>query len=141
MLPHGILGDKVNGFTSLHRFYVDGSSYGGLLGSVEDAARFLQVHLNGGELNGRKILSPEMVTLMQKIDKRGKKLDVGLGWFRRHSGAGDGQFVEHLGGGIGFFNIMRLYPEESLGIVVMGNATKYDQEAIVRILREKWRRR
>jgi hypothetical protein len=26
--------------------------------------------------------------------------------------------------------VMRIYPEESLGVVVMGNATSYDHEAI-----------
>ena len=48
-------------------------------------------------------------------------------------------FVEHLGGGGGFFNVMRLYPEAGLGIVMMGNATGYDYESIVRsIIDRPW---
>jgi hypothetical protein len=39
-------------------------------------------------------------------------------------------FVEHLGGGAGFFNVMRLYPEPGVGVVVMGNATKYDVDRV-----------
>ncbi|CAA9503337.1 MAG: hypothetical protein AVDCRST_MAG05-2575 [uncultured Rubrobacteraceae bacterium] len=39
-------------------------------------------------------------------------------------------FVEHLGGEAGFWNVMRVYPEESLGVVVMGNTTSYDHGAI-----------
>ena len=35
------------------------------------------------------------------------------------------------GGGAGFWNVMRIYPEESLGAIVMGNTTSYDHNAIV----------
>lgn len=38
--------------------------------------------------------------------------------------------MEHLGGGAGFWNVMRVYPGESLGLVVMGNTTSYDHETI-----------
>ena len=33
-------------------------------------------------------------------------------------------------GGAAFWNVMRIYPEESLGVVVMGSTTSYDQDAI-----------
>lgn len=62
---------------------------------------------------------------MQRTTARGRKLDVGLGWFRRHRDPG-GAYWEHLGGGGGFFNTMRIYPEEKLGLVAMGNATSWD---------------
>ena len=39
--------------------------------------------------------------------------------------------MQHLGGGAGFFNVMRIYPTRGVGIVVMGNATKYDIDAVV----------
>lgn len=49
--------------------YVDGprASYSGgagLVSSIEDYARFLQMLLNGGELDGARILSPHSVALM-----------------------------------------------------------------------------
>ena len=37
---------------SLRPFLVDGAACGGLVGSVEDRARFLQLHLRDGELDG-----------------------------------------------------------------------------------------
>ena len=59
-------------------------------------------------------------------------MDVGLGWFRRNNRPpSDRTYVEHLGAGAGFFNAMRIYPHESLGIVVMGNATKYDLDSVL----------
>jgi CubicO group peptidase (beta-lactamase class C family) len=68
---------------------------------------------------------------MQWIIPRGGKRDFGLGWFRSHETREQRPtFVEHLGGGAGFWNVMRIYPEESLGVVVMGNITSYDHESI-----------
>lgn len=76
---------------------------------------------------------------MQEIAVQGDKLDVGLGWLRpRSAKRSERRFVEHLGGGGGFFNVMRLYPDASLGIVVMGNATRYDYEAIVQSVTAVW---
>ena len=59
-----------------------------------------------------------------------KACHFGLGWF--HAGEARQKrpaFFEHLGGGAGFWNVMRLYPDESLGVVVMGNSTSYDHES------------
>ena len=68
----------------------------------------------------------------QSIEHPGRRFDVGLGWFRKPADAARRPaFVEHFGGGAGFFNLMRIYPERSLGVVVMGNATKYDVEQVV----------
>ena len=39
----------------------------------------------------------------------------------------------YLGGGAGFFNVMRLYPSLGIGVVVMGNATTYDIDAVARL--------
>jgi hypothetical protein len=33
--------------------------------------------------------------------------------------------VEHLSGGAGFFNVIRIYPSRGVGVAVMGNATSY----------------
>jgi hypothetical protein len=55
-----------------------------------------------------------------------------LGWFRsREADQKQSPFVEHLGGGAGFWNVIRLYPEESLGVVMMGHTTGYDHESIL----------
>jgi CubicO group peptidase (beta-lactamase class C family) len=68
---------------------------------------------------------------MQRVTPRGGKRDFGLGWFRSHQASGRRPaFVEHLGGGAGFWCVMRIYPEESLGLVVMGNTTSYDHESV-----------
>ncbi len=50
MLPKGIVAENHGGFLAFHRFCVDGPAYGGLVGSVRDAARFMAVHLNDGRV-------------------------------------------------------------------------------------------
>ena len=57
LLPNGILGPPVDGYVSFDPFLVDGPAHGGLIGPVEDAARFLRMHLRDGELDGVRILS------------------------------------------------------------------------------------
>jgi CubicO group peptidase (beta-lactamase class C family) len=130
-LPHGVVGTRQGGYVGFNPFHVNGPAYGGLVGGVEEAARLVLLHLNGGKVGGARLLSPGSVEAMQRITPRGGKRDFGLGWFRpRGAAQRRPAFVEHLGGGAGFRNVMRLYPEEALGVVVMGNATGYDHESI-----------
>jgi CubicO group peptidase (beta-lactamase class C family) len=125
------VGPRHGRYVTFNPFYVNGAAYGGLVGSVSEAIRFVQLHLNGGQANGMRLLSPESVTMMQRIRPRGGKRDFGLGWFRsREAAQRRPAFVEHLGGGAGFWNVMRIYPEELLGLVVMGNTTSYDHESV-----------
>jgi CubicO group peptidase (beta-lactamase class C family) len=128
MLPKGIVGPNVGRFVSFERFIVDGPPYGGLVGTIEDAGRFLALHVSGGD---DAILSSAGVTAMQQITASGRKLDVGLGWFRYRRRRRDGpRFLEHTGGGGAFFNMMRIYPDDRLGVVVMGNVSSYDREPL-----------
>jgi CubicO group peptidase (beta-lactamase class C family) len=129
--PGAVIGEPAGRWVSLRRFLLDGAAYGGLLGPVHDVARFLQMHLRDGELDGARILAAESAAAMRRITINGRRFDLGLGWFRpasqRHA---DPPFVEHLGGGAGFFNLIRIYPTQEVGIAIMGNATKYDINAI-----------
>ena len=130
-LPRGVVGARQGRYVSFDPFYVKGPAYGGLVGGVEEASRFVVLHLNGGQANGTRILSAQSVAEMRRLTPRGGKRDFGLGWFRSHEARERRPaFVEHLGGGAGFWNVMRIYPEDSLGVVVMGNTTSYDHESI-----------
>jgi CubicO group peptidase (beta-lactamase class C family) len=140
-LPTGIVGPRQGKYVAFNPFYVKGPAYGGLVGGVDEAARFVRLHLNGGQANGTQLLSTESAAEMRRVTPRGGKRDFGLGWFRSHEAAERRPaFVEHLGGGAGFRNVMRLYPEESLGVMMMGNTTSYDHESILdAIMRVEWR--
>jgi CubicO group peptidase (beta-lactamase class C family) len=131
LLPRWVIGDPAGRWLSFRRFLLDGAAYGGLLGPVRDAARFLQMHLRDGELDGARILSAESAAAMRHITTNGKRYDLGLGWFRPASQRNaDPPFVEHLGGGAGFLNLIRIYPAQAVGIAIMGNATNYPIDTI-----------
>jgi CubicO group peptidase (beta-lactamase class C family) len=134
LLPRWVRGQAYGRWLGLRRFLLDGAAYGGLVGTPDDAARFLQLHLRDGELDGVRVLSPDTASRMRRIDLEGKRYDLGLGWFRpADARAADPPFVEHLGGGAGFFNVIRMYPTVGVGAAVMGNATKYDIDAVARL--------
>ena len=40
--------------------------------------------------------------------------------------------MEHLGSA-GFFNLIWIYPDQAVGIAIMGNATNYHIDAIARL--------
>jgi hypothetical protein len=71
---------------------------------------------------------------MRRVIVTGKRYDLGLGWFCPASQRdADPPFVEHLGGGAGFFNLIRIYPAQTVGVAIMGNATNYHIDAIARL--------
>jgi CubicO group peptidase (beta-lactamase class C family) len=110
------------------RVYPDQSGPSGLIGPASDMARFMAAMLAGGVLDGTRILSEASANAMARsvIDARvspapGNGFDFGLGWFV-HDGAGR-ESLSHGGQGMGMSSLMTLYPEESLGILVVGNST------------------
>jgi CubicO group peptidase (beta-lactamase class C family) len=129
-LPDGVPGPRYGPFLTYRPFYVDGAAYGGLVGGVADVARLALVHLGGGTIDGTRLLSPRTTAAMRTVTAHGRRRDFGLGWYRPSRRRGGPAYVEHLGGGSGFFTVLRLYPDEGLGICLMGNATRYDHESI-----------
>jgi CubicO group peptidase (beta-lactamase class C family) len=130
--PDFFIRETVNGRMWLRRASPDFSGGAGVNGPAMEAARFAAAFLNGGSLNGDRILSPESVTMMIEdghiVAKGGpgliyKGAEHGLGWLIWPNG--DRQRIMHSGEGPGFSSIMQLYPEEGLGVVVMGNEWPY----------------
>jgi CubicO group peptidase (beta-lactamase class C family) len=128
LLPSGIIGQRVGGLVAFRPFYVNGPPYGGLVGDVQDAARFLALHLGDGAVGGRRLLSAESAVAMRTLTTKGTKLTTGLGWWRRHEADDGSGLVEHLGGGGAYRNLMRLYPASGQAVVMFGNLTSYPVE-------------
>ena len=134
LLPRWVIGQPHGRWLTLRPFLVDGAAYGGLVGPADDAARFLQMHLAGGRVDDQQVISAADAAAMCHVNQPGKRYDLGLGWFTPTKSRGaQPAFVEHLGGGAGFYNVIRLYPSLGVGIVVMGNATRYDIEVLARL--------
>ncbi len=113
----------------LNRVYIDATPSTGLIGSAPDVARLMMAYLNRGILDGKRILSPESISLMTEtspIDGHG------LGWSVGKTNRT--RFIEHAGGGPGFATEMRLYPDEELGIAILANGTDLDRSGVVDLL-------
>jgi CubicO group peptidase (beta-lactamase class C family) len=137
ILPDRIVDRRQGGQLALRPFLVDGAAYGGLVGPVTDAARFAQLHLRDGELDGTRVISADAARTMRELKWDSKARQHGIGWFRGTTGQEHRPpYVEHFGAGAGFWNAIRLYPEEGLGMAVMANTTlPYDVDSLFETVR------
>ena len=124
-------------------YYVSGprvsySGGAGLLSTAEDYARFLQMLLNGGELEGVRILSPKTVELMTVNhvgNLHSERQGFGLGfWVTEHLGrAGEHGSVGAFGWGGAYHTTYWVDPAERLVAVYMtqllpaGNLDDHDK--------------
>lgn len=122
-LPGKLIGVRTGKYVALTAFELDGAAYGGLIGPVTDAARLVALHCNGGIVDGTRLLGAPSVDAMAAIATRGKSFDLGLGWFRPNSD--HSRRVKHFGGGMGFWNVLRIDPQASRGVVIMSNITRH----------------
>ena len=124
LLPPDIVGEQHGRHRAFRPFYVEGASYGGLVGDVIDASRIVSLHLGDGTFGGQRLMSAPAARQMRQITTTGRTYDLGQGWYRSPDHrSGVDSYVEHLGGGGGFFNVMRIYPDSGIGIVMMSNTT------------------
>jgi hypothetical protein len=93
---------------------------GMLVTSAEDSGRFLAAMLNGGQLDGARVLSDASVQQMQTPTVRiNDTLAYGLGWFlSEQSGV---QAVLHPGEILTMGSMFVLAPERKLGVAVLTN--------------------
>jgi CubicO group peptidase (beta-lactamase class C family) len=115
----------------------------GLLSTTRDYARFLQMLLNGGELNGARLLSPTTVDLMTQnhiphID-RGPGMGFGLGFSVRLDVGAAGQpgSVGEFGWGGAYHSTCWADPVENLAVVYLTQvipAQGLDDQAKLRAL-------
>jgi CubicO group peptidase (beta-lactamase class C family) len=104
-----------------HTYFSGG---GGLCSSAEDYYRFCQMMLNGGELNGTRILSRKSVELMSQNHVQGKTdlLDYGLG-FGTKSEAKQltelGSVGSYYWGGF-YYTTFVIDPKEDMVVIFLG---------------------
>ena len=97
---------------------------GGLYASVEDVARFLRFHLGNGSLDGRRLLREDLFHDLHAIQFTSDSTAFyANGLIRRPLGST--YLLAHNGEGFGFQSTMAMFPDVSLGIVVLTNASGY----------------
>ncbi len=127
-----LIRDKVGMRAWFHRVYNDQTPPTGLIGSVTDIALFMMAYLD----DGGSILRSGTISLMnsaaEELSHPGDSVR-GLGWQADLTTDGR-RYLTHSGGGPGFATIFRVYPEEKLGVVVMGNDSTIDREILADVL-------
>lgn len=95
---------------------------GSINSSARDMANWLKFVLNGGELNGRRLISEESFEeWLKPHQKISNRMSYGLGWFLQES---NGKKVVQHGGNIdGFNSLVAMMPEEKLGFVMLTNVS------------------
>jgi CubicO group peptidase (beta-lactamase class C family) len=145
--PSDYIREYDDGWIWLQRFLFDGNAPSGLIGPAPEKARLVAAILNGGELEGGRILSEESVDTMlnERHVEAGSSPEAdeysdfdemvhGIGWFVVRDGGR--LHHSHTGGGPGFAALMRLYPDEDLGIVILANGTNLEYHDIADAIAE-----
>jgi len=102
--------------------YLDITPSSGLLGSVNDTALLAEALLSQSNLlslESHKLLLPTGTNSTERP----------LGWAEYDMSSR--LWVQHSGGGPGFATVMRLYPKDGLGIVIMANNTNLPREKLI----------
>jgi CubicO group peptidase (beta-lactamase class C family) len=104
------------------------SGHAGLFSSARDLARFAQMMLNGGVLDGKRILSAQTIAMFTR--RQGEASSRALGWDTpaRNSSAGD-YFTPSAFGHTGFTGTsMWMDPERDVFIVLLTNRVNPTRE-------------
>jgi hypothetical protein len=116
------IGEYSGSWLAIRSHYLNGPAFGGLVGTAKGFGMFLQ-----DQLRDRSVLFGDDTRRRfyeQQQTARGAPVPMTLGW---HIGDLDRKrFFYKEGGGGGFHCMMRLYPADHLGTVVMTNATGFD---------------
>lgn len=106
----------------LESHYVNGPSFGGLLGTSMGFIHFLRDQLQDDSALFN--VTTKRLLYTQQFDSNRRQIPMTLGW---HVGTYDrASYFFKEGGGGGFHGEMRIYPEKRIASVVMANCTEFN---------------
>lgn len=101
------------------------SPTGGLKVSAPDLAKYMQMHMNYGEYNGKRVLSESISKLIQTPHaERTEDRDYGLGLLVARDVVEGKTLIGHTGSAQGLLSAMFFDPNEKYGFVVVTNGMK-----------------
>ena len=101
------------------RNYVNGASYGGLIGTANAMIRYVQELLKPDCCLLSGVYSQMMLT--ENYTGSNKPTGMCLSWFKGHLNGTE--YFTHAGGGGGYYSEVRIYPSLGKGSVIMFNRT------------------
>jgi CubicO group peptidase (beta-lactamase class C family) len=127
LIDRDLVGNYSGRWLAIRSHYLNGSAFGGLVGTASGFGKFLQ-----DQLRERSVLFNDATRRLfyaQQHTTRGAAVAMTLGW---HVGDLDGtRFFYKEGGGGGFHCMMRVYPGDGIGTVAMTNATGFDVRGLL----------
>ncbi|KLI98624.1 serine hydrolase domain-containing protein [Luteimonas sp. FCS-9] len=131
-LPPALAGDAARGYLlgsgeAYPAEKVTSPGVGGLYVSGGDMSRFMRAFLQGGTLDGQRILAADTVaTMFAPQPGRPEPLaPMGLGWITSHSGGYP--VVSHGGTSLFFYSWLYLLPEQGIGVYLSTNSAGRDR--------------
>ena len=109
-----------------------GQATGGILSSVAEMARYLRLHLNGGEAEGTELLDSATLARAHEgyVDVPGRSAgrespdrEYGYGWFRDEGFLGDRTLLGHSGSITVSSAYQGFLPDEQLGVALAANTS------------------
>ena len=102
-------------------------SAGGMVTSAADVAKWLEVHLNDGKLDGKQIFPAHVIQHTHQswaetddsFGPFGRQGGYGLGWYI--GSYGEDKMIHHFGGFAGFRSHISFMPDRKLGVAVFVN--------------------
>ncbi len=104
-----------------------------LISNIDDMARWVMLNLNGGTLEGNRILRKETLDAMWQ-PALGKFDQIGFSWHRRMQ---QGYQTIFHGGNDGFKSYIIMIPELDIGFVMMSNTTTQPYHEFAQLIAEK----
>ncbi len=126
--------ETVNGRTWLKKIYTLYTPSTGLNGPAHDLAKIGSAILNGGEFNGRRIISQVSTNLIFSTFPEGEagtfeNPQLGIGWKKfEENGI---TFLGHGGGGPGYGTQLAIIPEKNIVISIIANDTDIDRKVLL----------
>lgn len=102
---------------------IAGPPAGSLYTTAPDMAQFLRLHMSDGTIDGRRIMSAEVMALIHRTHYRAHPSVPGsaLAFYERYQGSHRG--LEHAGDWEGFASQLIVFPDEKIGYFVSMNGS------------------
>ncbi len=110
---------------------------GSIFSSVNQMARYATMLMNGGEIDGTRILEKETLDEMMspQLDTDPRIYGIGLTfWLEQY---GDHKVIEHGGGWPGFISSFRVAPDDKLGVIVFTNTSNMISDVLGKAIMRK----
>ena len=105
--------------------YPSAQPAGWIMSSAEDMAKWLQVNMNDGLLNGQQVIPSRVIEEMHTpgvdLIDNGANMSYAMGWFVGQTNTGE-PVIWHSGDTPNFLSEMIILPDRNLGVVMLVNS-------------------